>query len=129
MANLKSSTLPVAGMTCTNCPGTIERRLRKLPGVRSAAVDFAGEKLTIIFDPTQLDELRIANEQLAQNITARKSADEQLDELHCWYTATQGREGRILELKHEVNKLRFQSDAALNLRDPLAILSHSQAHV
>ena len=109
MANLKSSTLPVAGMTCTNCPGTIERRLRKLPGVRSAAVDFAGEKLTIIFDPTQLDELRIANEQLAQDITARKPADEQLteqlDELHRWYTATQGREGRILELKHEVNKL------------------------
>jgi copper chaperone CopZ len=101
--------MPVAGMTCTNCPGTIERRLRKLPGVRSAAVDFAGEKLTIIFDPTQLDELRIANEQLAQDITARKPADEQLteqlDELHRWYTATQGREGRILELKHEVNKL------------------------
>jgi P-type Cu+ transporter len=56
MANLKSSTMPVTGMTCTNCSGTIERRLHKLPGVNSATVDFTGEKLTIIFDPAQLDE-------------------------------------------------------------------------
>jgi P-type Cu+ transporter len=55
MTGLKTFIMPVTGMTCTNCAGTIERKLRKLPGVSSAMVDFAAEKLTIIFDPTQID--------------------------------------------------------------------------
>jgi PAS domain S-box-containing protein len=46
---------------------------------------------------------------LAQDITERKQAEQQLaaqlDELRRWYTATLGREGRVLELKHEVNEL------------------------
>ena len=44
-----------------------------------------------------------------QDITRRKQADEaiskQLDELRRWYAATLGREGRIGELKREVNAL------------------------
>jgi Cu+-exporting ATPase len=56
MTHLKSSIMPVTGMTCTNCAGTIERKLRKLSGVSSAIVDLAGEKLTITFDPAQIDE-------------------------------------------------------------------------
>ncbi len=48
-----------------------------------------------------------------QDITARKQAEtqiaEQLDELRRWYDATSGREGRILNLKHEVNELLGQA--------------------
>jgi len=56
MATLKSASMPVTGMTCSNCAGTIERRLRKLPGVTSASVNLADEKLTILFDTAQTDE-------------------------------------------------------------------------
>ena len=46
---------------------------------------------------------------IARDITERKQAEEkiqeQLDELRRWYAATLGREGRILELKREVNEL------------------------
>ncbi len=46
---------------------------------------------------------------LVTDITERKQAEEkikaQLDELQRWYKATLGREGRIIELKREVNKL------------------------
>jgi len=46
---------------------------------------------------------------IVKDITARKQAEkkiqEQLDELRRWYAATLGREGRILELKREVNEL------------------------
>ncbi len=49
---------------------------------------------------------------LAHNITARKQAEEkiqeQLDELRRWYAATLGREGRVIELKREVNDLLAQ---------------------
>jgi len=47
------------------------------------------------------------------DITERKLAEsklaEQLDELRHWHNATSGREGRILELKHEINELLGKS--------------------
>lgn len=50
---------------------------------------------------------------IARDITERKQAQahlaEQLEELRRWHTITSGREGRILELKHEVNELLAQS--------------------
>ena len=55
MPNQSLLTLPVTGMSCVNCAGTIERNVIKLPGVASAQVDLAGEKLTVAFDPAQLD--------------------------------------------------------------------------
>src|SRR5512139_3760351 len=51
MAEVKSITLPVTGMTCANCATTIERNVRKLPGVSVANV-----KLAVTFDPALLDE-------------------------------------------------------------------------
>ena len=49
----------VTGMSCTNCAQTIERNVRKLPGVASARVDLMGEKLAVVFDPDRIDALRI----------------------------------------------------------------------
>ena len=48
--------MPVTGMTCANCAATIERNVRKLPGVNVANVNLASEKLTVAFDPALLDE-------------------------------------------------------------------------
>ena len=46
--------LPLIGMTCANCANTIERTLKKTPGVTSAAVNFANEHAQVEFDPTQV---------------------------------------------------------------------------
>ncbi len=56
MSEVKNITMPVTGMTCANCAATIERNVRKLPGVGVANVNLANEKLTISFDPALLDE-------------------------------------------------------------------------
>jgi len=56
MSELKSITFPVTGMTCANCAASIERNVRKLPGVDVADVNLASEKLVVAFDPAQLDE-------------------------------------------------------------------------
>lgn len=56
MPPYKSTTMPVTGMTCANCALRIESNLRTLPGINEAAVDFAGEKLIVSFDPVQLSE-------------------------------------------------------------------------
>jgi P-type Cu+ transporter len=53
-------TLPIKGMTCANCASTIERTLKRTPGVENASVSYASEKATVAFDPSQvnLDQLR-----------------------------------------------------------------------
>src|SRR5512142_1810574 len=47
----KEVTLPVLGMTCANCVSTVQRNLKKVPGVQEAVVNLATEKATVIFDP------------------------------------------------------------------------------
>jgi Cu+-exporting ATPase len=59
MINYQNATMPVIGMTCANCALRIESNLRKMPGVRDANVDFAGEKLTVAFDTALLSEKEI----------------------------------------------------------------------
>ena len=54
MAETKQVTLPITGMTCANCVATIERNLKKLPGIENAAVNLASERATVEFDPGQL---------------------------------------------------------------------------
>ena len=50
----RTVTLPITGMTCANCVGTIERGLRKLDGVEVANVNLASERASVEFDPTRL---------------------------------------------------------------------------
>ena len=58
------------------------------------------------------NELRTINEQLQEEIAERNQAEEdlqkRLQELEIYYKATIGREGRIIELKQQVNKLLVQ---------------------
>ncbi|HXX80805.1 MAG TPA: heavy metal translocating P-type ATPase, partial [Thermodesulfovibrionales bacterium] len=43
----KKIDLPVTGMTCASCAAAVENKLRKISGVRSAAVNVASEKATV----------------------------------------------------------------------------------
>lgn len=42
--------LSLFGMHCSSCANIIERSLKKVPGVKNAAVNFAAEKASVIFD-------------------------------------------------------------------------------
>ena len=46
--------LPIKGMTCVNCANTIERTLKRTPGVETAAVSYASEKATVTIDTAQV---------------------------------------------------------------------------
>ncbi len=48
-------TLPISGMSCASCAATVEKALRKVSGVSSAAVNFAMEKATVEYDPAHVD--------------------------------------------------------------------------
>ncbi len=41
--------LPLLGMTCANCANTIERRLKKTPGVLDVSVNYANEKANVTY--------------------------------------------------------------------------------
>ena len=43
--------LPITGMTCANCVATVERTLRKTPGVEAASVNYASERANVRFHP------------------------------------------------------------------------------
>jgi Cu+-exporting ATPase len=55
MAEEKQVILPVTGMTCANCVATIERNVKKLDGVSTAAVNLASERATVVYDPARLN--------------------------------------------------------------------------
>ncbi|MBE2199602.1 MAG: copper-translocating P-type ATPase [Anaerolinea sp.] len=48
----KQLTLPVLGMTCANCVAAVERNSKKAEGVTTATVNYASEKVTIVYDPS-----------------------------------------------------------------------------
>ena len=48
------SILPVLEMSCAVCANNVESTVKKLPGVRSAVVNFAAENLLVEYDPTIL---------------------------------------------------------------------------
>ena len=52
MPETKQLILPITGMTCANCVATVERNLKKVDGVRSAAVNLSSERATVEFDPS-----------------------------------------------------------------------------
>jgi Cu+-exporting ATPase len=47
----KQIVLPVTGMTCANCVATIERNVKKIPGVSGTTVNLATERAAVSFDP------------------------------------------------------------------------------
>ncbi|MDR2716785.1 MAG: heavy metal translocating P-type ATPase, partial [Treponema sp.] len=50
-----SETLSIGGMSCAACSARVEKALRKLDGVESAAVNLATEKATIVYDAETLN--------------------------------------------------------------------------
>jgi Cu+-exporting ATPase len=51
LGGMQTTTLSVGGMTCASCVATVEQALCRLPGVKSATVNFAIEKAIVEHDP------------------------------------------------------------------------------
>ena len=51
----------VTGMTCAGCAGRVEKAIAAMPGVESATVNLALEKLDVSFDGDALSPERIAD--------------------------------------------------------------------
>ncbi len=58
----KSATVPIGGMTCAACAMAVERAVGKVPGIKTASVNFGTERLSVSWDPerTRLSEIKRA---------------------------------------------------------------------
>jgi len=65
----------ITGMSCATCAATIEKGLSETPGVEQADVNFASEKASIEYNPTEVDLARIKNtiSQLGYGVATKKS--------------------------------------------------------
>jgi len=71
--------LPITGMTCANCAGTVERTLRRTPGVVEAGVSFASERAMVRFDPGAVDPADLVRAVERAGYGAILVAEEELD--------------------------------------------------
>jgi copper chaperone CopZ len=69
--------LPIRGMTCASCVATIERGLRRVPGVQTASVNLAAAQATISYDPAmaQVNQLIQAIEDAGYEVTAARATE------------------------------------------------------
>jgi len=73
--------LPITGMTCANCSATIERNLKRLPGVEDATVNLATERAHVIYNPAILDiaEVKGLVEELGYHVVETAGMDEEAE--------------------------------------------------
>lgn len=55
MATLHTQTFTAKGMHCTNCETTVERAIRRLPGIHKVNADYGSETVEVSFDPGKTD--------------------------------------------------------------------------
>lgn len=60
MNAIQTQLLSVEGMTCASCVARVEKTLKNTPGVRSANVNLATEKVALSYDPSQTDLQKLA---------------------------------------------------------------------
>jgi Cu+-exporting ATPase len=53
--------IPIVGMDCAACVSAIEREVRKLPGIKRAAVNYSTESLYTEYEPSRVSCEQIAN--------------------------------------------------------------------
>jgi Cu+-exporting ATPase len=121
----KAISLPVTGMSCAACARTIERTLQGVRGVGAAGVNFATNRATIRFDPSQvsLDELveavrGVGYDVLPVAVGAEGASSEQ---------AVEDAEARQREA--EYRRLRTRLGVALLLSVPIFVLSMAQVRL
>lgn len=54
MNSIKDIIIPISGMTCASCANSVEKAIRKLPGIQEVSVNFASEKAKVIYNAAEV---------------------------------------------------------------------------
>ena len=105
--------LPITGMTCASCVRRVEKALGKVPGVRSANVNLATEKATVVLDRDQseLADLTAAVERAGYGVGELELATQPVGADGSAQVAAVDREA--LERRREADDLRLKFSVSL----------------
>ncbi|MDQ7793352.1 MAG: heavy-metal-associated domain-containing protein [bacterium] len=62
---MKEASFSIQGMACPGCAGIVESRLREIPGVAEARVDFAATRAYVRYDPARVNRADLGRAVLA----------------------------------------------------------------
>ncbi|UKS26767.1 heavy metal translocating P-type ATPase [Paenibacillus sp. HWE-109] len=118
----QQTSLQISGMTCAACANRIEKGLKKMEGVAEANVNFALEKASVTFDPSQVNVADLEGKiQALGYATVKDTADFTIVGMTCAACATRIEKG--------LNKLPGISKAVVNLALETAHVEYSAAEV
>ncbi|GGA08357.1 copper-translocating P-type ATPase [Paenibacillus marchantiophytorum] len=118
----QQTSLQITGMTCAACANRIEKGLKKMDGVAEANVNFALEKASVTFDPSQVNVADLEGKIQALGYdTVKDTADFTIVGMTCAACATRIEKG--------LNKLPGISKAVVNLALETAHVEYSAAEV
>lgn len=105
---MQKKQFPISGMHCASCAITIEKALKKVPGVKSATTNFATEKATVEYeDSTKEDELQMAVEKTGYKLIVERVAVKSEHEGHMM-------SGKLMEGgEHDHHKMLKEAEIAL----------------
>src|SRR3989344_4694491 len=77
---MKKETYKIQGMHCASCVATIERTLKKVPGVNDAVVNFASETALVDYDESTVDSSSLAKAvvEVGYHLMPKESAKENM---------------------------------------------------
>lgn len=75
LAEMKTATFKVSGMTCATCPITVKKAMTRVPGVSQAQVSFEKSEAVVTFDDakTNVDALMKASADAGYACTLKDS--------------------------------------------------------
>ncbi|GAG23965.1 unnamed protein product, partial [marine sediment metagenome] len=91
-------TLAIGGMHCAACAQTIEKALRRVPGVVEANVNFTAETARVTFDPTQIGIKRLIAVVQDTGYTAETAGEQVQDQQEEARAAEIRRQGQLFVL-------------------------------
>ncbi len=79
---VKSASVPIGGMSCAACAAAVERAVSLVPGVSSASMNFASERLSVSWDPSvaRLSSIKLAVKEAGYEALAADSGPAAVDE-------------------------------------------------
>ena len=114
--------LPITGMTCANCSGTIERNLKRMPGVSDATVNLATERATVSYDNAVVGPGEITGlvEELGYGVATAK-ADLPIAGMTCANCSA--------TIERNLNRMPGVDTAVVNLATERAAITYNPAMV
>ncbi len=118
--------LSISGMSCAACVRRVEQGLADLKGVSSAEVNFATQKATVAYDPTEVDtaQMAVRVKDLGYEVIAQETAGSAPSERTLVSIGGMTCAACVRRVENVLQGVEGVTDASVNLATGKAALTH-----